>query len=184
MRILVLAALLGLAACGTSGMSSPGSPGSPEYPGQQPSPVPLPANGPIAYTCSDGTQLTVDVEGSQARVAIIGGPSMVLPSSGAGAYIAMLSELLGHPDPRLDALGRQIVSETVLDFACAPPRRIIVVRPLNNDRSTFDILPFFLRDARFAALLSHYRVRSRTSFETYELTSPLPAPAAACRRGV
>ena len=94
------------------------------------------------------------------------------------------NELLGHPDPRLDALGRQIVSETVLDFTCAPPRRIIVVRPLNNDRSTFDILPFFLRDPRFAALLSHYRVRSRTSFETYELTSPLPAPAAACRRGV
>ncbi len=83
MRILVLAALLALAACGTSGMSSPSTPG---YPGQQPSPVPLPANGPIAYSCSDGTQLTVDIEGSQARVAIIGGPSMVLPSTGAGAF--------------------------------------------------------------------------------------------------
>src|SRR5262249_51002578 len=84
MRILVLAALLGLAACGTSGMS--GAPGTPGYPGQQPSPVPLPANGPIVYTCSDGTQLTVDIEGTQARVAIIGGPSMVLPNSGPGAY--------------------------------------------------------------------------------------------------
>ena len=83
MRILVLVAALGLAACATGG---PGSPGSPEYPGQQPSPVPLPANGPIIYTCADGTQLSVDVEGNQARVAIIGGPSMVLPSSGAGAY--------------------------------------------------------------------------------------------------
>jgi hypothetical protein len=47
MRVLVLGVLLGLAACATGG---PGSPGSPEYPGQQPSPVPLPANGPIAYT--------------------------------------------------------------------------------------------------------------------------------------
>ncbi|MBS0385858.1 MAG: hypothetical protein JSS00_10975 [Proteobacteria bacterium] len=86
MRIVGLAALLGLAACGTTGMSSPGQPGTPGYPGQQPSPVPLPTNGPIAYTCSDGTQLTVDVEGSQARVAIIGGPSMVLPNTGNGAY--------------------------------------------------------------------------------------------------
>jgi hypothetical protein len=83
MRILVMAVLLGLAACGTTG-GGPGSPGSPEYPGQQPSPVPLPANGPIAYTCSDGTQLTVDVEGSHARVAIIGGPSLVLPVWGTG----------------------------------------------------------------------------------------------------
>jgi hypothetical protein len=84
MRILILAALFGLAACETTGMGS--TPGTPGYPGQQPSPVPLPANGPIAYTCSDGTQLTVDVEGAQARVAIIGGPSMVLPSSGAGTF--------------------------------------------------------------------------------------------------
>lgn len=85
MRSVVLGvALLGLVACGTTG--GQGSPGSPEYPGQQPSPVPLPANGPIAYMCSDGTQLTVDIEGSQARVAIIGGPSMVLPNTGAGTF--------------------------------------------------------------------------------------------------
>ncbi|HEX8839274.1 MAG TPA: hypothetical protein VF750_02255, partial [Sphingomicrobium sp.] len=94
------------------------------------------------------------------------------------------NELRGHPDPRLDALGRQIVSETVNDFNCAPPRRIIVVRPLPADSNSFDILPFFLRDRRFAALLSHYRVRSRTSLETYELTSPLPPPEAPCRQGV
>jgi hypothetical protein len=76
--VLVLGAALG--ACETMG------PGSGQYPGQPTSPVPLPANGPIAYTCSDGTQLTVDVEGNQARVAIVGGPSMVLPSAGEGYY--------------------------------------------------------------------------------------------------
>jgi hypothetical protein len=80
MRILVIGALLLLAACSTYG---PGA--TPGYPGQQP-PSPLPASGPIAYSCSDGTQLTVDIEGNQARVAIVGGPSMVLPSAGPGYY--------------------------------------------------------------------------------------------------
>jgi hypothetical protein len=83
MRLVWLAlALLGLAACGTMSAGS----GAPGYPGQPSSPVPLPASGPIVYTCSDGTQLTVDIEGDQARVAIIGGPSMVLPSAGGGTF--------------------------------------------------------------------------------------------------
>lgn len=93
------------------------------------------------------------------------------------------NELLGNPDPRLAALGRQIVSETVHDFTCLPPRRIIVTRPRPGE-GTFDLLPFFLRDRRFGALLSHYRVRSRTSLETYELVSPLSRPSFPCRRGV
>lgn len=81
MRIAALAALLTLAACSTT---SPG--GVPGYPGEQPTPVPLPANGPIVYTCANGAQLTVDIEGAEARVAIIGGPSMVLPSAGPGYF--------------------------------------------------------------------------------------------------
>jgi hypothetical protein len=93
------------------------------------------------------------------------------------------NERLGSPDPRLALLGRQIVSQTVLDFTCTPPKRIIVPRPRAGEDS-FDILPFFLRDPRFAALLSHYRVLNRTSLETYELVAPLPAPTAGCRRGV
>ena len=48
--------------------------------------APLPQNGPIAYTCADGTQLMVDVENGSARVAVIGGPSMVLPNAGDGYY--------------------------------------------------------------------------------------------------
>ena len=87
------------------------------------------------------------------------------------------------PDPRLTTLGRRIVSETVQDFECTPPRRIIIDRPRAGDQ-TFDILPFFLRSADFAALMSHYRVLRRTSFETYELTSRLPPPSSPCRRGV
>jgi hypothetical protein len=80
MRIkLALAALLTLAACATP---APG----PGEPGRDGAPPPIPLDGPIAYRCSDGTQLMVDVDGSSARVAIVGGPSMVLPESGEGYY--------------------------------------------------------------------------------------------------
>ena len=93
------------------------------------------------------------------------------------------NERLGNPDPRLSALGRQIVDETVTDFACAPPKRIIVARPRPGDPG-FDILPFFLRDPNFAALLSHYRATSRTSAQTYEMASPLTPPTTGCRTGI
>ena len=93
------------------------------------------------------------------------------------------NEVSESPDPRLTALGRHVVSETVEDFACTPPRLIIVARPRPGDPG-FDILPFFLRDPSFARLLSHYRVRSRTSLETYELVSPLPQPTGPCRNGI
>lgn len=93
------------------------------------------------------------------------------------------NERRASPDPRLVGLGRRIVSETAQDFQCTPPKRIIVFRPRPGEAS-FDILPFFLRDRDFAELLSHYRVRSRTSLETYEIASPLPPPTGACRQGI
>ena len=88
-----------------------------------------------------------------------------------------------HPDPRLAQLGRNIVAQTVADFTCTPPVRIIVWRSRGGSGES-DVLPFFLRNRDFAELLSHYRVRSRTSLETYELVSPLPAPTASCRSGI
>ena len=45
---------------------------------------PLTARSRIA--AADGTQLMVDFENNQARIAIVGGPSMVLPSAGPGYY--------------------------------------------------------------------------------------------------
>lgn len=93
------------------------------------------------------------------------------------------NERLDRPEARLAALGRQITAETVQDFACTPPKRIIVARPRPGE-DEFDILPFFLRDPSFAALLSHYRERSRTSFETFELVSPLLPPTGRCRAGI
>jgi hypothetical protein len=93
------------------------------------------------------------------------------------------NELRGSPDARLTALGRQVTAQTVQDFTCTPPKRIIVPRPRPGE-DVFDILPFFLRDPQFAALLSHYKVRSRTSVETYELAFPLPTPPGACRTAV
>ncbi|QIL02895.1 hypothetical protein G7078_08930 [Sphingomonas sinipercae] len=85
-----------------------------------------------------------------------------------------------RPDPRVTALGHQIVAETVADFTCMPPRRIIVMRPRPGEAG-FDILAFYARSPDFADLMSHYRVRSRTSLDTYELASRLPAPSAPCR---
>ncbi len=76
MRALALAMLLVLSACASTPPVGPGDPGP------RGAPPPIPIDGPIAYRCSDGTQLMVDVEGSSARVAIVGGPSMVLPSAG------------------------------------------------------------------------------------------------------
>ena len=93
------------------------------------------------------------------------------------------NEQLGNPDPRLESLGRQVVAETVEDFRCAPPSRIIVSRPRPGE-DAYDILPFFLRDPAFRELLSHYRERSRTSLDTFERKTPLPPPATTCRRGV
>jgi hypothetical protein len=86
----------------------------------------------------------------------------------------------GAPDPGLGRLGRQIVAETVADFTCLPPKRIIVWRSRDRGNGS-DLLPFFLREPDFAALLAHYKVRSRTSLETYELVSPLPRPTGPCR---
>ena len=95
------------------------------------------------------------------------------------------NEALGGPNPGLTALGRQVVAETVHDFACARPRRIIISRPRPGEPG-FDILAFFRRDPRFVELLSHYRVVGRTTFETYELSDPVltgshgPLPAVRC----
>jgi hypothetical protein len=95
------------------------------------------------------------------------------------------NELAGNRDPRLSGLGRRIVEETVADFRCLAPRRIIVARPKPGswNEHTLDPLPYFMRDRDFAELLSHYRVLSRTTLVTYELASPLPPPISACRRG-
>jgi hypothetical protein len=81
MRILLLGVVLALSACGT--MGPPVGPGDP---GPHGTPPPIPLNGPIAYRCSDGTQLMVEATGTNARVAIVGGPSMVLPNAGEGYY--------------------------------------------------------------------------------------------------
>lgn len=89
MRFIVLTALsaLALSACASSYQPLPPQPGpGPIPPGPGPSPYPVPLTGEIAYSCSDGSQLVVDFENNQARVAIIGGPSMVLPSAGENYY--------------------------------------------------------------------------------------------------
>jgi hypothetical protein len=82
MRILVLGVLLALSACA----SYPGAAPEIGEPGPGGTPPPIPITGPIAYRCADGTQLMVEADGANARVAVVGGPSMVLPSAGEGYY--------------------------------------------------------------------------------------------------
>ncbi|MBX9746053.1 MAG: MliC family protein [Hyphomonadaceae bacterium] len=83
MRVLALSVLLLLSACASAVLPPPVGPGDPG-PGGTPPPIPL--TGPIAYRCSDGTQLMVEANDGQARVAIVGGPSMVLPEAGDSYY--------------------------------------------------------------------------------------------------
>ncbi len=85
------------------------------------------------------------------------------------------NEAAARPDPRLSAFGRLVVRQTVQDFRCLPPERIIVARPspAAAKDGAFDILAFFLRDPQFAQLLSRYRPVSRTSVEAFTLVSPL-----------
>jgi hypothetical protein len=97
------------------------------------------------------------------------------------------NENAAKPDPRLEALARQIVSQTVTDFRCLPPQRIIIERPERGTWSAnmVDILPFFERDPQFAEFFGHYRPVGRTSLDVYELKDPLERlPASQCRRGI
>jgi hypothetical protein len=88
------------------------------------------------------------------------------------------NELLGNPNPRLTELGRRVVGQTVADLECAPPQRIIVKRPVPAAARAgkFDILAFFMRDARFSSVLSHYRPVERTNVEVLEIQSALKPP--------
>lgn len=42
----------------------------------------LPTQGQIAYACANGAHLLVEFVGDEARIAVAGGPSMVLPRAG------------------------------------------------------------------------------------------------------
>lgn len=101
-----------------------------------------------------------------------------------GAFVR--SEQEGKHDPVLQAAWGKAVADTVRDFRCLPPRRIIIARPQagNWNANIVDPLPYFMRSPQFAELLRHYRVRSRTTLEVYEQITPVPRLAATgCVRG-
>jgi hypothetical protein len=87
-RLVFATLLLTLSACATGNQVVLPEPGPGPGPVPDPGPVPYaaPLTGQIAYACDNGSQLVVDFENNQARVAIVGGPSMVLPSAGEGYY--------------------------------------------------------------------------------------------------
>jgi len=67
---------------------------------------PLPTDGPIIYSCANGTQLSVTFANNQAQVAVVGGYSMVLPGSGAGTYTNGRYTLTGGGADTTWAVGR------------------------------------------------------------------------------
>ncbi len=93
----------------------------------------------------------------------------------------------GANNPQIVALGQSVVRETVLDFRCLPPQRIVFAprhQPQRAMSASEDPLGYFLRDRHFAQLLSHYRRMDRPgNFDAYQLVQPFrPLPATACRR--
>ena len=92
------------------------------------------------------------------------------------------NERKAHPDPRLAALGHEVVEQTIADFHCIPPRRIIVIRP----PADLDPAALFLRDRRFAALISHYHPMGGPGpVQVLELSAKVqPLSDAGCRTGV
>jgi hypothetical protein len=99
MRIAIVALAVLASACATQ-------PIGPGDPGRNGAPPPIPLDGPIAYRCSDGTQLMVEADGAQARVAIVGGPSMVLPNAGDSTYTNGRYSFSGGGDAAQWAVGR------------------------------------------------------------------------------
>jgi hypothetical protein len=101
----------------------------------------------------------------------------------------MLPAIDAHPgDPRVQALGREVIRQTVIDYRCLPPERIVFVRPDSSGTATTasaDPMRFFLRDPAFAELMSRYtRWKHAGIYDAYRLTGSLaPVRGAACRRG-
>jgi hypothetical protein len=95
----------------------------------------------------------------------------------------------GAKDPRVEEFGRQVVRQTVIDYRCLPPERIVFVRADASGNATAaaaDPLKFFLRDPEFANLMRHYtRWKHQGIFDAYRLTTPIGRlPGSSCRRGV
>lgn len=94
----------------------------------------------------------------------------------------------GARDPRIDALGRKVIGETVIGYRCLPPKRIVFMPRASNAATTASDNPlaFFRRDPRFARLLDHYqRIDRAGNFDAFDLVRPLePLPARMCPRGI
>lgn len=101
---------------------------------------------------------------------------------------AIDADAAGRHDPRVAQFGREVVRQTVVDYRCLPPARIVFVRPDATGRASSaaaDPLRFFLRDPEFAVLMRHYtRWKQAGLYDAYRLTAPFPPlRSSACRRG-
>ena len=104
-------------------------------------------------------------------------------------FAAVDANALGANDPRITALGSKVVRETVLDYRCLPPKRIVFApgrAPKGVTTASNNPLKYFLRDPQFAHLLAHYRrLDVPGAIDAFEATRPLvPLRSAECPRGI
>lgn len=89
----------------------------------------------------------------------------------------------GLRDPAVAAFARRIVAETVQDYRCLPPHRIVFQRPVPGGDAAGDPLAFFRRDPAFAELMGHYGLAVRSGdLEGWDQRTPLQH-GTNCRRG-
>ena len=86
----------------------------------------------------------------------------------------------GHT-PQLATLGQQTVAESVQDFRCDQPTRIIFSRSLEQGRT---VRSWFDPNPDFNELMKHYKLIDKyLIFDIYQKKDPYPKPpATACRR--
>ncbi|KQS04626.1 hypothetical protein ASG11_10500 [Sphingomonas sp. Leaf357] len=104
-------------------------------------------------------------------------------------FAAVDANMQGKKDPRIAALGRNVVAEAVRDYRCLPPKRIIF-SPGKAARGVISAsdnpLGYFNHDPDFMRLIQNYRrLELPGHFDAFQLVRPLnPLRDARCPRGI
>jgi hypothetical protein len=132
---------------------------------------------PVAVLAREGWTSWPNLADGQFRIVGRGGALWILQAVDGNADEAR--------DPRIAALGRDLVRQTAAAFRCDPPRRIVFYPGAAAHTVTAaadNPLGYFGSEPAFAAVLSHYRrLPLPGRFDAFTLVRPLPPQPVACR---